>query len=368
MSEFKVSSAKKLLLGITIAVEILIKCIAYILEGVVPAPWGTLFTVLNIALLFPIILLFLDIWISSMEHRSKIKEDVEKITGIVENSKRTTDELLQGFRAHDGTLVDLREYMEARTPEKHLGLLKEVTEPTVWEFTRHIVGWNPNWSIELSEMHPLYEAIRKTQTERIKNSEIGCIEYIFLEDYEVETGNLGMFGSNYFLKFLEDINKEERISEHVNKYRLWIVPKEQWDRTDTNLGKFIARFRNFIFIAGKRDGRNYIVLFVNKPGFYGNDFHKYYVEIFDKNEVYAELLSHFQQIKKLLELQGIRGCGVKYNEKNGKFEFTQSVATVPEATPILISGENQPILTSSENQLIEPIAGKKEPMPIKVKK
>lgn len=348
MSEFNISSFKKYLLFATVLIEFLLKGLSALL--VTDPKYLVILSAIQWVLYAATAILFLEILFEVLEHRSKIKEDVEKITELGNESKKLVTELLEGYNSHDGTLAKLRQFMEVKSPEKYLGLLKEANEPTLWELDNYIIGWNPNWSIELSNLNKLGDRLREIQIARLKSSSIKTIEYIFLEGYEIENKN-GRFGSESFLRFLERINEiasetdPKGITEYIGKYRIWKIPNKDWKDVKTPLSILIERFKNYIFIGGAKpkEDRNSMVFFINKPGFYVTDFHKYYIEVFDQNEIYDSLMQHFENIKKELENVRMKSCGVMYDTTKKEFKFDDCVNNIPQESHSVISDGNQPI-------------------------
>lgn len=224
----------------------------------------------------------------------------------------------------------VREKLDELDASSEIGIIKEVQEPTIWEFSNKVIGWNPNWSIELSNTHPNSKKLREIHAQRIEANIVTEIEYIFFEDYKIDNHNFECFGLDFFLQALKKIDDEYQqsharnkntIRKNVSKYKIWIVPKNI--HTDKSLPYYddLKTFKNFVFICGhKPTTDNNMIIFINKKGFIVSNHHKYFIEIFGNNEIYSDLNRHFTHVTQILTTYNFPSKKIVYDDRVSAFK------------------------------------------------
>ncbi len=224
----------------------------------------------------------------------------------------------------------VREKLEELDISSEIGVIKEVQEPTIWEFSNKVIGWNPNWSIELSTNHPNSKKLREIHTSRIEANIVKEIEYIFFENYKIDNNNYECFGIDYFLKALKKIDEEYQLThahnkntirKGVSKYKIWIVPESIHTNKQLPYYDELKTFKNFIFICGhKPTTDNNMIIFINKKGFVVSNYHKYFIEIFGDNQIYSDLNGHFTHVTQLLSQNNFPSKKIEYDYATNAFK------------------------------------------------
>ena len=224
--------------------------------------------------------------------------------------------------------------LNAKSP---IGLVKKIEEPDIWEFTNKIFGWNPNWSIELSDTNHSTKKLREIHKERIASNLVTKIEYIFFEDYKIDDASQECFGSQDFLEFLNTLKDEycqnddcinntsfNKMKTGISKYEIWVIPKAVYTAPQHPCFNYLNKYINFIFLYGHRENAsNNMLIFVNAKGFVVNGCHNYYIEIFHGNQIYSDFTNHFNNTTRELRkpTSGISPKKVVFSDSSRKFEL-----------------------------------------------
>ena len=236
----------------------------------------------------------------------------DRILGLINN----TDEI-KGFNSEVASFIE----------NNKTGVVKEILEPHIWELEGHIMGWNPNWAIETKQTaRQIYLGIRKVHKNRILSPDVDCIEYVFFENYQSPIDEDLRFGVDNFVAFINSLASEIESSDPDNldsfikntekKFRLWIVPKNNW-MYSYKYDQIIAPYKDLIFIRGSRYELQNLVMFMNMPGFVSEGTHNYYIELYRDNTVTQSLVDCFEKTTNLLKEDAISSASLKYDKKDG---------------------------------------------------
>jgi hypothetical protein len=211
------------------------------------------------------------------------------------------------------------------------GFLVHIDKASLWRFQGTIVGWNPNWALEL-KVHPdnvFAQQLAEVHRDRLRHPEVRSIEYIFLEGYDPDGDDGLKFGLHWFLEFLTQKFSKER-SLIFERYRIWEISENLWkgcrEETGANRQLFdaIKPFLGVIVIAGTRNGRDHAVMFFNMPQFTDVEGHTRCLEI---NDDEFEFFASWQDIRDKMEQCKIPEQKVQWNKKAKKFELLQRSPT-----------------------------------------
>lgn len=211
------------------------------------------------------------------------------------------------------------------------GIIKKISDPTIWELTGEIVGWNPNWAIEMSSTQ-LSHQLNVIHNERITSNFVESIEYFFLEDYKIDEFNNAKFGSECFIEFLNKLlssisGKQEQnyfIQQAIKKYHLWKIERSHWD-SDNELAKFIGSYKDSILIGGKKHSHFNFVMFQNMRPFLTGGSHEYYFEIFGfdprgiDTRIVTQITSFFRDLKTINKTKNVNRAILAFDENNRTF-------------------------------------------------
>lgn len=212
------------------------------------------------------------------------------------------------------------------------GVVKKISDPKIWNLTGEIIGWNPNWSIEMSKTKLSYE-LNLIHNERITSNFVDSIEYFFLEEYVIDPFNNSKFGSNCFLDFLNQLlvsvngnNKRNFVDQAIKKYQLWKIPRDKWE-SDDQMKSFLSAYKDSILIGGKNHLHSNFVMFQNKKPFLNDGNHEYYFEIFgfDSKGTDTRIVTHinafFRDLKAMIKSKNIASAVLSYDEANNAFRL-----------------------------------------------
>lgn len=227
-------------------------------------------------------------------------------------------------------LVDeFRGEIKETYPTQHVGVVKKITASNIWDFQGKVIGWNPNWSIEINSTHELHGELLDIHLKRLKSKDVQTIQYIFVDGYAINKSNSEKFGWNNFLQFLTQLNSwaikkghKNGITRDIKKYKILVIPKDRWSDEASEIGKEVNYYKNFIFIGGIREkGKSSLILFINKKGFLIEGKHEYYIEIFNDNQIYSSLTSSFDYVGDLAYQLKEYYTTVEYNSTTKKFSL-----------------------------------------------
>ncbi len=227
------------------------------------------------------------------------------------------------------------------------GFLVHVDDASLWHFHGTIVGWNPNWALELNT-HPDNEfalQLQEVHKNRLESSEVHSIEYIFLKNYDPTGDGTLKFGAMAFLEFLNgafsgEMWKEQRKRKglHVERYSIWEIDEDIWRGCDEPMDAerkllfdALKPFLNVIVIAGARNRRDHAVLFFNMPQFIDASGHTHCLEIpDDKFEFYAS----WHNIRDNLSKCNIQEQSVAWDKKFKKYTLVNRVSSATSRPPL----------------------------------
>jgi hypothetical protein len=269
---------------------------------------------------------------------------IEFLHFFASNAKRQSDaaemqktevlEFIQGIKFYSSQTEQIQNALEQLNVRSPVGIVKKIEESNIFEFTTdYIYGWNPNWSIELADSN-LAKSLREIHRQRITSNSVKKIEYIFFENYKIDNTSDQRFGSKDFLYFLERIKGEcclngscqnnqafVALKNGMSKYIIWIV-EENIYAEDNPCFNDLNKYINFIFLSGTKLNSNAnMLIFVNTNGFIVNGQHKYYIELFDGNQIYSDFSTHFANTTRKLKANSINPKKVIFNESADKFEL-----------------------------------------------
>ena len=70
-------------------------------------------------------------------------------------------------------LVDeFRGEIKETYPIQHVGVVKKIVASNIWKFKHKVIGWNPNWSIEINTGNELNGALLDIHLERLKSKDV----------------------------------------------------------------------------------------------------------------------------------------------------------------------------------------------------
>lgn len=180
-----------------------------------------------------------------------------------------------------------------------IGVFKKITDTTIWKFEDEIWGWNPNWALELKTTdRKLKNGLNKIHLERIEDTNIKKINYIFLDGYKIKDkdGNdIDMdFSIDKFCEYLTQIANKKQYRNKINqKYHIWIIPENEWKKGGS-LHQLIKTYRDFIVITGSKEGQLAATFFMNYHWCCDVIGHKYFFELL----YHADLVTIFHQFVK----------------------------------------------------------------------
>ena len=204
-----------------------------------------------------------------------------------------------------------------------LGTFKKISDTNIWKFEEEIWGWNPNWSLENKSTDKNFKnGLNKIHKDRILDSNITSINYIFLEGYKILEENGDKIDMDFSVdKFCEYLNKiaDKKFAKAIKqKYNIWIIPEKDWKKGG-DLHQLIKTYRDFIVITGSKEGNLAATFFMNYHWCFNVIGHKYFFEL----QYHADLVIIFDRFIKdvcgKLKEKGITEKKVIF--QNGKFKL-----------------------------------------------